>query len=391
MKKKILLINSDESVREIFQMYLELKHYEAYQAANGIKGLEKAKEVMPDLILLDVMLPDLNGCEVCRQLKEDVKTKDIPVLFISSLLETPEKIKALESGGVDFINSTADYAEILARIETHLKIKDLNQQLQDFNQELMLKQKVLDEDLQAAASIQQNLLPNHIPSIPNLKISWLCQPCELVGGDICSINLINRELSVFYVLDVSGHGVPSAMITVSLTQYLQQKQLLDFSLSPKQILTDLNQDYPFEKFNMFSTIFYMVVNSQSGKVVYSSAGHPPAVYLNPKRPFQLLQTAGAIIGLDSHFSYEEKEETLQDGEKIILYTDGIIEFSNDQGELYGCERFYNLLEQLKAYPVAEMTRLVTEALKDFGRGKSPKDDITVLGIEFKNLKQALLS
>lgn len=383
MKKEILIINDNESVRDILQDYLELKDYQVYQAVDGLDGVEKAKEILPNLILLDVMMPGIDGYETCRRLKENLRTQDIPVLFISALHETNDKIKGLESGGVDFINNLADRGEILARIDTHLKIRDLTQQLQNSNKELIMKQKALNEDLRAAAMIQQSLLPMHLPSLPNLEISWLCHPCELVGGDICSISKADEDSSIFYILDVSGHGVSSAMVTVSMTQYLQQKQFLNSLLSPKQVLSALNQDYPFEKFNMFSTIFYMLFNSKSGQLTYSSAGHPPAVYLQQTKPFQLLTTNGILIGVDSQFQYEEIEQTLKNGDKIILYTDGIIEFCNSQGEFYGNDRFYNLLEQSKSYPVKEIIQRISESLTQFGKGKAPHDDISILGIEYK--------
>lgn len=380
MAKKILIINDDESLRELFQMYLELKKYEVFEASTGTEGLEKAKQIQPDLILLEIKLPDIKGDEVCRQLKKSEETQDIPVLFLSSQLETSEKIKGLESGGLDFINNAADYAEILARIETHLKLRELNQELKDSNQKLILKQNALNEDLYAAAYIQQSLLPVHPPKIEHLEIAWICNPCEMVGGDICSINRFNNEMSVFYVLDVSGHGVPSAMVTVSVTQFIQQYESF---FSPKETLTALNQSYPFEKFNMFSTIFYMTFNSQKGTLTYTSAGHPPAVHLSPDSPFRLLTSNGPVIGIETNYSYEECVENLHFGDKIILYSDGIVEFTDDSDKQYGSERFYRLLEEIKSHPVQEIVTIVNEKLKDFGKGKAPRDDVSMIALEFK--------
>lgn len=383
MVKKILIINDDKSIREILKLYLEIKKYEVYQAADGFQGVDEAKKALPDLILSEVTLPGINGYEVCRKLKEDPNTREIPVIFLSGLLATDEKIRGLESGGVDFINNAADYAEILARIETHIKIKELNQQLQFTNRELLLQQKILNEDLRAAAMIQKSLLPLRSPNILDLDIAWSCVPCALVGGDICNIHPISDDTSVFYVLDVSGHGVSSAMVTVSITQYIQQKLQMGSNISPRQILIDLNQAYPYENFNMFSTIFYMVFNSQTAKLTYSSAGHPPAVFLSPIRPFELLSGDGILIGVDPNFLYEEKEVVLQEGEKLILYTDGVTELTSSLNNLYGEERLYNLLEQVKSLPIKEIVRIVSGSLREFAGSIAPRDDITLLGIEFK--------
>lgn len=383
MKKKILIINDNESIREIIQFYLEMKDYEVFQAENGNEGLKKSNEVLPNLILLDVMMPDMNGYEVCRLLKQNPKTQEIPVLFLSSLSNSSDKIEGLASGGVDFINNTTDQTEILARIETHLKIQELTKELQASNKELTLKQKALNEDLQAAGIIQKSLLPTKIPSIPNLQLDWFCHPCALVGGDICNITPINPEQLNLYILDVSGHGVPSAMITVSITQYLEQRELIHSSFSPKQVLMSLNKEYPFEKFNMFSTIFYMTVNPQNGKLIYSNAGHPAAVFLNRHGKFKLLDVTGPLIGIEQDANYEELTENLQEGDKVILYTDGIIEFRNAQGEFYGSDRFYELLETIKEHSINKIIQLVSESLLEFGKGIVPQDDMSLLGIEFK--------
>lgn len=386
MTRKILLINGDKNVMEILKIYLEMKNYEVYQSSDGVDGLEQAKKVLPDLILLNVILQRLDGYEVCKKLKEEAATKDIPVLFLSSLMGTNEKIKGLESGGGDFINDAADYAEIFARIETHIKIKELRQELQIYNKELLAKQKMLDDDLKAAAFIQKSLLPTHKPQIPYLNVAWLCEPCSLVGGDICSIHKIHDELSAFYVLDVSGHGVSSAMVTVSITQYIRQRQHEQIfsasGMSPKQMLTELNRDYPYENFNSYSTIFYMIFNKQNDTLTYSSAGHPPGVLLSPTQGFRLLSTEGGLIGVDSKAIFSEKEEVLQKGDKVILYTDGITEFKNPNGELFGEERFYHLLEEIKHHPLEKIIELINQSLKEFGKGLPPTDDISILGVEY---------
>lgn len=382
---KILVINDSESVSEIIQYYLEMNHYSVYTAFNGLEGFEKAKNIIPDLILLDVVMPGIDGFETCLLLKKEPSTQDIPVLFLSSLSDTTDKIKGLDCGGVDFINNSVDQQELLARIETHLKIKELTKKLQDSNQELRLKQKALNEDLYAAANIQLSLLPPPNLSLPkNIEVTWSCQPSELIGGDICNISPIcdNTHLSC-YVLDVSGHGVPSAMVTVSVTQYLREIQLLTPPLSPSQVVSELNREYPFEKFNMFSTIFYMILNAQNGKLMYSNAGHPAGVYLSPGKKCQLLESTGPMIGVDSLSSFSEQEITLMPGDRVFLYSDGITEYRNDKGEFYGSERFYALLEKYPSHPLNEMTELIYRSLKEFGNGESPRDDISILGIEFK--------
>lgn len=382
-RKKILIVNDEEDLTEIIRLYLELKDFEVSFATDGISGIEQAKKIQPDLILLDIKMPGMDGYEVCKKLKEDSETKEIPIIFLSSLLNTADKIKGWECGVVDFISSTTDYTELLARVEAHLKIRALTKEIMAYNQELLLKQEALRENLRSAAIIQQSLLPITECLIPNLKVEWFCIPCEWVGGDVCNYIQFNKENIVFYVLDVSGHGVASAMVTVSISQFIQHQNLsLSLPPTPKNVLMALNKEYPFEKFNMFSTLFYMILNPQNGKIVYSCAGHPPPIILRANQQFSLLDYSGAMLGLFD-FNYEDKEEFLFPGDKLVLYTDGIIEYRNLQGDLYGRERLYHLLEKIKLKPIKEMVQMIQQDLKDFAGEISARDDISMMIVEFE--------
>ena len=133
---------------------------------------------------------------------------------------------------------------------------------------------------------------------------------------------------------------------------------------------------------MFSTIFYMLFNSSTGLLKYCSAGHPPAVLLSPNKPLRLLSTSGPMIGLQIDSTYEEREEVLNRGDKVILYTDGVIEYINADKEYYGSERFYQLLEKLKGESVEKIIKEICASLKEYGGGAPQKDDVSLLGIEY---------
>ncbi len=384
MKKKVLVINDSRSLSEIIQFYLEMKNYDVAIAPDGYQGVEKAKEFLPDIILLDVIMPGIDGFEVCRRLKQEPITQEVPILFLSSLTNSEDKIKGLEIGAVDFISNTADQPELLARIGTHLKIRELTQKLKNSNQELRTKQKALSDDLYAAAHIQKSLLPPDLIHLPNhIKIAWFCQSSELVGGDICCFLPLNDENLIAYILDVSGHGVPSAMVTVSVTQYLNQLLMMNQNITPKEALAKLNKEYPYEKFNMFSTIFYLKMNMKTGHLLYCNAGHPPGIILSKDHEYKLLDSTGPMIGIDQSSSFEEMEEKIMPGEKIILFTDGITEYRNEIGEFYQSERLYSLLEKFKNEPIQTIIQSVIQSVKEFGKGYPPRDDISIMGIEFK--------
>lgn len=388
MAEKILVVNDEEPVRELIGIILQQHGYQVVEAPDGFKGLEVAAQTLPDLILLDVMMPGMDGYEVCAKLKQDPKTKEIPVIFLSSLSAAKDKIKGLQLGGVDFVTRVSDQAELLARVQTHLKISSLTRELIVKNEQLVQKQKYLDEDLKAAAEIQRSLLPSQKLKLLNLDISWECLPCDLVGGDIFNILPIDEEHAAIYMIDVSGHGVPSAMVTVSVSQHLHEACQVHKDedvcrlLSPSAVLRTLDLLFPVERFNKFMTMFYMVINLKTGELKYSNAGHPPPILVHPNAPFELLTKGGAVVGINEGIPFAEGTIKLQKGDKIFLYTDGIIEHQTPSEQFYGSDRLFALIESLKQEPTPKICDLVLKSVNEFGQGLLPADDISILGVEF---------
>ncbi len=301
MTDKILIIDDSVENRQLLFRTLSRADYEIVEAADGQEGLSRALELLPELILLDIVMPELDGYQVCEALKQDLRTAGIPVIFLSAKSETRDKIKGLEIGGMDYITKPFDRGEVLARVQTQLKIHHLMKDLLD-------KQKRLEEDLRAAASIQETLLPTNLPGWPELDIAWKFLPCELIGGDIFNVIPLDETHLGFYMLDVSGHGVPSAMVTVSVSQlmtphsgYLSRKILsppFHQLVSPGEVLKGLDAEYPFERFNKFFTIVYLLLDIPQRRIAYSSAAHPAPLLLHRDGGLELLDKGGTIIGLN---------------------------------------------------------------------------------------------
>jgi len=266
--------------------------------------------------------------------------------------------------------------------------------LRSLNNELIEKDKRIDIDLKAAAEIQKSLLPQKTFFEENLEIAWKFEPCEHMGGDIFNIFKIDAEHLGVYMLDVSGHGVPAAMVTVSVSQFLQQHsvQLQKNSsiMPPAEVLDALDKEFPFERFNNFFTITYFIINVKNGDTVYSNAGHPFPIHLHKNESIELLKKGGPTIGLgdfdaidDRKIRFKEGQLKLKPGDKLFIYTDGIVEYQNDKEELYGDDRFYNSLKTQKAESVTNMIEQCIKSLKEFGNNTNPQDDITLLGLELK--------
>ncbi|CRX39292.1 SpoIIE family protein phosphatase [Estrella lausannensis] len=387
MKEKLLVINDDDDVRDVISLFLKSRAFEVLEASDGYQGIEKAALNAPDLILLDVMMPGIDGYQVCRELKKNPATKEIPVIFLSSLNDPKDKITGLESGGVDFVTRVEDKGELLARVQTHLKLAALTNAVKEQNAELIQKQRLLDNDLKMAASIQRSLLPDKKFQSAHMTFAWKCLPCEMIGGDIFNSVPVDESHAAVYILDVSGHGVASAMVTVAISQFIQQfirsfpKNQGSIMNLPQVITEQMNKEFPYERFNEFFTLFFMVINTETAEVSYCNGGHPPPVILRPEHLFEVMEGNEFAIGIaDARYPLHRKK--LQKKDKIVLYTDGILECRNSLDEMYGQDRFYTLLEKIKSEEPDNFVHRISVELSEFTLGSPPMDDISLMVIEF---------
>jgi sigma-B regulation protein RsbU (phosphoserine phosphatase) len=266
--------------------------------------------------------------------------------------------------------------------------------LRSLNDELVEKNHRIDLDLKAAAEIQRSLLPQKTFFEENLEIAWEFEPCEHMGGDIFNIFKIDTEHLGIYMLDVSGHGVPAAMVTVSVSQFLQQypTQILQNSsiMAPAEILNALDKEFPFERFNNFFTITYFIINVKNGDTTYSNAGHPFPILLQKNETIHLLKNGGPTIGIggfddldNGKIKFEQGQLKMKPGDKLFIYTDGIVEYQNNLEELYGDDRFYKNLKKHENESVQNIIDQCIKSLMKFGNHTSPHDDITLLGLRLK--------
>lgn len=252
--------------------------------------------------------------------------------------------------------------------------------------ELQKKQKQLDRDLESAAAIQQSLLPARSPRIDKLQIAWEFEPCEQIGGDIFNIHHMDEGQIGLYMLDVCGHGVPAALISTAVSQFLNSADgFLGNNcelVSPDIVLNKLDRAFPFERFDSFFSIICMTIDIREGLLTYSCAGHPPPVLMRPDGSMQILDHRGPSIGFGHENPIGQQTMQLQAGDKIMLYTDGLLESRNRKNDFFGKSRFYNLLENHHHEPIQNMVDAVYANLNEFRHQTKPDDDISILGVEY---------
>jgi len=385
----------DDSTEVLLSIGATLEPYYAVRiATTGTEGLALAAELNPDLILLDIMMPGIDGYQTCSQIKANPATANIPIIFLTTIQDTADKVKGLKLGGRDYITKPFNGGELLARIRTQLEISSLTEQLMKVNDDLRRKQALRENDLKAASEIQKSFLPPEPPENTAIEVAWKFQPCDAVGGDILNIFRLDEDHYGFYVLDVSGHGVPAAMVTASVHQQLHPNNGMTLKTSinkpphykivpPAEVLNNLDNNYPLDRFERYFTITYMILNTRSGQIRYSSAGHPPPLLLRNTGEILPLKEGGTIIGLGGILPFEEGIVQLEPDDILFLYTDGLPEYRNREGEFFSDRRFKTVIGEQKGISAKEATEAVVKSvISSFGGGNSPQDDITLLAVRY---------
>ena len=265
-KKILLLVDDEPSNIQVVNSILK-DFYKIRIATNGAKALELVKVAPPpDLILLDVMMPGMDGYEVCTALKADPHTHDIPVIFLTGKTETEDETRGFDVGAVDYIHKPFSPAVVRARVQTHLALRGIRQQLAA---QLLAIQK----ELALARQIQLSIMPRHIPKLAGLDIAARYSPMTSVAGDFYDfIPVDDKHLGVF-VADVSGHGVPAALVA-SMLKIALAAQTANAS-DPAKVLAGLNQALCGKFQDHYVTAAYMFVDLEKNIIRYSGAGHPP--------------------------------------------------------------------------------------------------------------------
>lgn len=350
-KANLLIVDDKPANLRLLASMLVEQGYKVRSAINGPLALTAARSAPPDMILLDINMPEMNGYEVCERLKADESTREIPIIFISALDETQDKVRAFTVGGVDYITKPFQLEEVLARVETHLALRQLQKQLQDAN-------KRFEDELALAAEIQASFLPGELPEISGWQLRAKLIPARETSGDFYDVISLPDGRLGLVVADVTDKGTGAALYMALsrtlLRTYAVENDLrpdLAFNAAHRRIIADTSS-------SQFVTTFYGVLDPASGTLTYANAGHNPPYLFNSQNgsdvpvAFQELTNTGPPLGLRmfKDVTWERKEVALMPGDVLVLYSDGITEAQDAQGEFFEEER---LLEVVQAHLVAE--------------------------------------
>jgi phosphoserine phosphatase RsbU/P len=366
------------NLRLLGQMLVE-HGYQVRPVPDGAMALDAVHAKMPDLILLDILMPGMDGYEVCERLKADAQTRDIPIIFISALDATEDKVKAFAIGGVDYVTKPFQIEEVLARVQTHLALRRLQKQLQDANRRM-------ERELALAGQVQTSFLPRALPEIPGWQLAVALNPARETSGDFYDVNLLPNGCLGLLVADVVGKGVGAALF-MALSWSLIRTYAAEYPMQPEAVLGAVNHSILKEtSAHQFVTVFYGILDPVTGTLIYCNAGHclPYLFRTQSRAEVQKLEPTGTALGIFEDRPWVQGVVQLAPGDTLVLYTDGVTEARKGPSMFFGDERLLQAVRSGLASPEPggpSPQKVVDAVLAEVGQfvgGAPQSDDIALL-------------
>ena len=370
---RVLLVDDAKANLDILVEGLKADH-KISLALNGEMALQAAARMPPDLVLLDIMMPGLDGYEVCRRLRQLPETAEVPIMFLSSLEEVQNKTRGFEAGANDYLTKPFDMLEVKARVRSLLKAKAYSDAVKE----------QMASELRVAREIQMGMLPHDFTAAEQaygVSFAAVLEPAREVGGDLYGVCAAGPERLVIFVGDVSGKGIPASLFMVraiSLARLLARE-----IAEPERILARLNDELAADNpSGMFVTFLCAMFDPQSRRLSLANGGHCCPVILPAGQPPRwAVERLGTALGFEPGIAFERTELTLHAGDALLLYTDGVTEAFNPEDECYGDDRLFAAAADLAGQSAAGITSGLLRQVRDFAGTAPQSDDIAILTLK----------
>ncbi len=395
---RILLVDDQPANLDVLYELLDDAGYRISVAPNGQVALKVVEQAVPDLILLDVMMPGMNGYEVCQKLKLDPQTRDIPVIFITAENQTEGVVAGFQAGGVDYIAKPFQDEEVLVRVQTHLRLNRLQRELAEKNQRLEehsreleeMHQKLeqaqaqliaeLEKELQTAHDLQMGLMPEEPPQVPGFEFAGRCMPANHVGGDFFNYYHLPQGRLAGVLADVTGHAMDAAIPLVQFSGILESQ--IRFGGSLEELVGQLNRllfrtlpDHTFVCFTMGE----LDPVKRTLRLTNNACPYPYPFRAASGEVVEL-KLGGYPLGIRPDVDCQVLEVQLHPGDRLVFCSDGIVEAGNEDGEMFGDERTLESVrkgceEDLSAQALLEQ---IIGDVKSFTGSTPQGDDQTIV-------------
>ena len=345
--------------------------------------------------MTDWGMPRMDGLQLIEHIRGSERLRYTYLIMLTGRSEKIDLVAGMEAGADDFLSKPFDRNELRVRLSAGERIIRLERELASQNEVLQSANERMKHDLEAAAQIQHDLLPKELPDTLTAKFAWHFEPCDELGGDILNVLPLDEGCFAMYLLDVSGHGVPAALLSVTLSRVLTTQDPRSSLLiaqnedgqtptvrAPREVAERLNRQFPMEtQHGYYFTMAYAVLDTQTGVLRYTLAGHPPPILVRRGTEPKEISGGGLAIGLLDTAEFEDYSIQLEPGDRLLFYSDGITESTNGQKEMLEAEGFIRLIEKSRAQPLDESVTKCVNDLKRWTDSVPFADDISLLVVE----------
>lgn len=399
--RDILLVDDHLSMLTLMEQRLKRRGYNVTVASDGISALEILDQ-NPHIqfVLSDWLMPGMNGIDLCQSLKSAHYSRYIFFVLLSGQDDKESIVHGINAGADDFVAKETHIDELDARIKAGFRTLALHNEVLEKNTQLDTAYATIKQDLDTAADLLRRLLPSE-KKLTGVELNYVSIPSAQIGGDMLGYMQLDEEHVAFYLLDVSGHGVPSALMSFSVYQSLTvntgmgaltKTPLLQapyYTITPPhEVLNQLNSMYQSDDENfLYFTMVYGVLNVKNGILSYACAGHPPPVWQHHQsKQAELIGQDSFVVGVFDFVEYETVNIQLEKGDRIWVYSDGITEA--EQGNTQFSEKgFKDAVMELDHHPTSIQTDMLVNRVKSWQQSDSFEDDVSVLVVEWKGFPE----
>lgn len=369
----ILAVDDSPTNLQVLVRTLSGSGHRILAARDGATALEIARKARPDLMLLDVMMPGLDGFDVCRRIKSDRETRDTVVIFLSARGEVSDKLSGFELGAIDYITKPIQAEEVVARVSVHLSRLHLERALRQSRDRL-------DRELAGAARMQRLLLPAAIPAHPSVRFGSYYQTSRHAGGDYYDVLPLDRDRFGILLVDVSGHGAPAAIVMAMIRAVVHSYP--GVADDPRALLHYINRHFRFLWDSpMYATALYAVLDAGRRTLRMSSAGHPLPLLRREGHVSTLPADTTMCVLWDELGDVPCVEHRLERRDTLAFYTDGITDRQTTDGTMFDLERLSDALSRAGSGAASDIAATIIAELDLFAGGQEPDDDQTLLIVE----------
>lgn len=385
MTYRILIVDDDSSTRNLLKIYLSQWGYDCTLAVDGSHAWERFKETPFDIVLTDWLMPGIQGPELCKRIRNFNKGTYTYIILCTVKDNVKHIVEGMESGADDYVTKPFDRNELKVRLNAGERILCLEQSLEQTNVRLQ-------RNLKQAALSLETMLPLRRQG-PPLNVEWFFKPAVYIGGDLFNVVSLDEDRTSIFSIDVSGHGVASALFAVTLNNMLRpwmssseaKKGRIKFGTedltSPAMVASALNDRFQLQPpTDLYFTMFYSVFEHSTNTLRWVRAGHPSPILIKGEQ-LTVLEKGDPPIGFVPDYKFTEYRSKLEIGDKLFLYTDGLTEAESPESRPFGMERLKSKLASAANAPLKTTINKLKKTIFEFRQNDDFDDDISLLGIE----------